>query len=278
MTPDAWVERHPYLRDLARFSSRVETAAAQIPAPKLPIPGWDAQADESRAGVPLLQSSAAPIDFEPAGSMAVALVRSLAADGLEGRPGEDVRDLDRQIRDSASMPGRIAGWLLGDDAWSPASPGLLRYLGWISAARYLAPVVSACSARADGETWMRAYCPVCGSPPSMAQLAGRDPGRRRLLACGRCRARWPFSRTACPFCDTDSQRLSSVTVQGEAGLRIDHCGACRGYLKTYDGEGNETLFLADWTSLHLDLIAVDRSFRRVAASLYELPAASPVAP
>ena len=42
------------------------------------------------------------------------------------------------------------------------------------------------------------------------------------------------------------------------GLRIDHCESCRGYLKTYDGQGNETLWLADWSSLHLDLIAHDR--------------------
>ena len=31
-------------------------------------------------------------------------------------------------------------------------------------------------------------------------------------------------------------------------------------LKTYDGQGNETLLLSDWSSLHLDLIA---DFRRI---------------
>jgi hypothetical protein len=30
-----------------------------------------------------------------------------------------------------------------------------------------------------------------------------------------------------------------VTIEGEAGLRIDHCESCGGYLKTYDGQGNE---------------------------------------
>ena len=56
---------------------------------------------------------------------------------------------------------------------------------------------------------------------------------------------------------------------GERGLRIDHCESCGGYLKTYDGQGNESLLLSDWSSLHLDLIAHDRGLKRLAASLYE---------
>jgi FdhE protein len=46
--------------------------------------------------------------------------------------------------------------------------------------------------------------------------------------------------------------------------------SCRGYLKTYIGGGSEALLLADWTSLHLDLIAQDRGLKRLAASLYEV--------
>ena len=103
----------------------------------------------------------------------------------------------------------------------------------------------------------------------MAQLVGADSGRVRLLSCGRCGTRWQFKRTGCPFCETDSQRLASVAIEGESGLRIDHCEFCGGYLKTYDGQGNETLLLSDWSSLHLDLIAHERGLKRLAASLYE---------
>jgi FdhE protein len=120
------------------------------------------------------------------------------------------------------------------------------------------------------EKWQRRYCPTCGSLPAMAQLAGEEPGRRRLLACGCCRTRWHFKRTCCPFCETDAQRLDSVVVEGESGLRIDHCAACGGYIKTYDGHGNESLFLSDWSSLHLDLLASDRGLKRLATSLYDL--------
>lgn len=62
-----------------------------------------------------------------------------------------------------------------------------------------------------------------------------------------------------------------MTIEGEAGLRIDHCDSCGGYLKTYDGQGNEALLLADWTSLHLDVLAQDRGLKRLAASLFALP-------
>ena len=103
----------------------------------------------------------------------------------------------------------------------------------------------------------------------MAQLVGIDPGRLRLLSCGRCRTR--YRRTGCPFCENrDDHRLAVLDVEGEDGLRIDYCESCRGYLKTYNGVGHETILLADWTSLHLDVIARDRGLKRLAGSLYEL--------
>src|SRR5262249_9516938 len=119
----------------------------------------------------------------------------------------------------------------------------------------------------------RPYCPTCGASPAMAQLVGVDPGRKRLLVCGRCRTRWQFRRTACPFCGADAQRLESLMLEGEAGLRVHPCAAGSAFLQTRDGQTGEDLLLLDWTSVHLDVIARDRGLKRMAASLYELPAA-----
>ena len=105
----------------------------------------------------------------------------------------------------------------------------------------------------------------------MAHLLGTEDGRQRYLSCGCCGTRWRYRRTECPFCEADPQRLPVLAVEGEAGLRIDHCVSCRAYLKTYDGQGHEALLLADWTSLHLDVLAQERGLIRAAASLYELP-------
>jgi FdhE protein len=105
----------------------------------------------------------------------------------------------------------------------------------------------------------------------MAQLVGNDPGRLRFLSCGCCGSRWRFQRTGCPFCENkDDHRLAILSIEGERGLRIDYCENCDGYLKTYSGMENETFFMADWTSLHLDILARDRGLRRLAVSLYEL--------
>ena len=104
----------------------------------------------------------------------------------------------------------------------------------------------------------------------MAQLVAEEHGRLRLLSCGCCGTRWRYGRTMCPFCEADTQRLSVVTVEGEGGLRIDYCDGCRGYLKTYNGQADEHVLLADWTSLHLDIVARDRGLKRLATSLYDL--------
>jgi FdhE protein len=64
-----------------------------------------------------------------------------------------------------------------------------------------------------------------------------------------------------------------LDVEGEGGLRLDYCEACRGYLKAYNGTGSESVLLADWTSLHLDVLARDRGLERRAASLYDVPMA-----
>jgi len=286
---DAWLERHAYLRPLGRVCDRVERAALRIAsgAPRPAPPDFEAYRSDFLAGVPLLQSGSDVVDLEPAGAAAVALLREIASDSEAGRLSDEARALDAQLRSVPEAPRRVAEWLAGDeDGVAVSSPGLLRYLGWIAASRWLAPVVAGFERwrgamdGADGgndERWLRRYCPLCGSPPAMAQLVGIDPGRKRLLACGCCGSRWQFKRMGCPFCEADSQKIAVVTVEGEGGLRIDHCESCLGYVKTYAGQGREDLLLSDWTSLHVDLIAQDRGLRRLAASLYELDSAVPPA-
>ena len=142
-------------------------------------------------------------------------------------------------------------------------------------ALYLRPIVTAFDAWRDDDKWLRRHCPTCGSLPAMAQLVGADPGRKRLLSCGCCRTRWQFKRTGCPFCEGRFSTTGEHRHRRRPCLRIDHCESCKGYLKTYNGQGDEALLLADWSSLHLDLIAHDRGLKRLAASLYEFdPAGS----
>ena len=269
MTRDLWLEGHSYLRPLADLSAQVHRAAEGIDVVGARIPDWDDYRLDFLAGVPLLSSANAAIDLGPGGGMAAALLERLASGTSPEWLVAETRALDADLRRAPNVSRRLAEFLLGDETLAPPFPGLLRYLAWTAMARFLRPVVIAFDGWRDEDRWLRRYCPTCGALPAMAQLVGADPGRKRLLACGRCGTRWQFKRTACPFCDTDSRRLASVAIEGEPALRIDHCESCGGYLKTYDGEGNETLLLSDWSSLHLDLIAHDRGLKRLAVSLYE---------
>jgi FdhE protein len=260
-------------------SARVERALTEVGVgtPVLEPPDFESHRSDFLAGLPLLRRDPPLLSLEPAGRLTAALVANLAGDS--GLLGGEARMLDEQLRDmaQAEAPRRVADWLMNDDSFTPSVPGLLRFLGWTAAARFLAPATAAFASWREGdldERWLRRYCPLCGSPPAMAQLVVVDAGRKRLLACGACGSRWGYKRTKCPFCEADAEKLSSMKAEGEAGLRIDSCQSCRGYVKTYDGQGNEGLLLADWTSLHLDLLAQDRGLKRMANSLYELDSSS----
>jgi FdhE protein len=269
MDADAWLKKHPYLQPIARLTAQIDSAADVVVA-RASIPSWDEYASDYAEGVPLLLSFDAPVDLEPAGESIARLVEKLAGESTADKLNADLRTLDAELRRDRDLEKRLPGWLLGDTGVAPPSPGLLRFVGWTAMRRYLAPLFTAFDRWRVEDRWLRNFCPSCGSHPAMAQLIGIDPGRMRFLVCGHCRTRWRYKRTSCPFCAHDSQQVTILAVEGEAHLRIDHCESCRGYLKTYVGEGEERLYLADWTSLHLDLIAQERGLERVAASLYEL--------
>jgi len=235
MTLDDWLRGHPYLDGVAREHARVAAAVDAVAVPALPLPDWDSYREDFEAGIPLLASGNAAIDLEPA-AMAIPQVIDVLRNQRGGAPDESVE----------------------------------RYVTWLVSSKALQPLVRAFADWRDEDRWMRRYCPACGSLPAMAQLTGNDPGRKRFLCCGCCRSRWRYARTGCPFCETESHSLASVGIEGEGGLRIDYCASCRAYLKTYDGQGAEQVLLADWTSLHLDVVARDRGLQRLAASLYEL--------
>jgi len=270
MTQDVWLERHPYLQPVADFHAQVSAAAAGIPIARAHIPNFDSYIGDYKAGIPLLQSSQAAIDLEPAEAILVSLVESMASKPLPEKLAIECRDSGTHLRREPSAPRRAVAWLFGGQTFNSAHPGLLRYLGWTALARFLCPLGDAFGTWREEEQWLRSYCPTCGSPPAMAQLVGSDPGRLRFLSCGCCGTRWRFRRMGCPFCQSEGDhRLHALSIEGETSLRIDYCEFCRAYLKTYLGGGSEAFFLADWTSLHLDIIACDRGLKRLAASLYE---------
>jgi len=271
MTHDAWLAGHPYLQPLASFHDQVNGALDEILTVSDCIPAWANYQDDFDAVVPLLQSPRSAIDLGPAKIILKMLLEGLAATSLPDPPGEQIRTLHAELSSDPDAPQHAIAWLLYDAPFAFSYPGLLRYLGWTALSRHLHPLTEAFGNWRTEERWLRSYCPACGSLPVMAQLAGKDAERHRLLSCGCCGTRWWYQRMDCPFCEKhNNHQLAALTVEGEGALRIDYCESCRGYLKTYNGEGKEGVFLADWTSLHLDVAAQSFGLKRLAPSLFAL--------
>lgn len=269
MTQDVWLARHPYLKPLAHLHAQVNNAAAEIGCVCTCVPMWENYVEDFRLGIPLVLSTSLALDLGPVGRMVREAVERLASMPLPGKLADESKALNAELGCDGDTHRRILTWLLHDVGFPSRCPGLLRYIGWNAVARYIHPVIDAFAKWREEEKWLRSYCPTCGSAPALAQLAGRDLVRQRFLCCGRCGTRWLYRRTGCPFCETNEDRkLGILTIEGEEGLRIDHCESCGGYLKTC-AETSDDFFLTEWTSIYLDIIAIDHGFKRLATSVYE---------
>jgi FdhE protein len=268
---DLWLTNHPYLRGIADLQNAVDTTLGELSIPTVGIPPWDSYARDFDTGVPLLLSPNVNIDLSPVERSFACFLEKLASKPLTRTLAPQARDLIAEFQTDSTFSSRVIAGLLEQNEISFRHPGLVRYAGWTVLANSLHTLVEAFAHWRDDERWLRNYCPMCGGRPAMAQLVGCDPGRLRLLVCGCCMSRWRFRRTGCPFCKPeDDHRLSVISIEGEDALRIEYCRSCGGYLKTYVGEGREGLLLADWTTIHLDIIARDRGLARYAGSLYHL--------
>ncbi|HHY60811.1 MAG TPA: formate dehydrogenase accessory protein FdhE, partial [Clostridia bacterium] len=168
-----------------------------------------------------------------------------------------------------ALAGEVAA--LGELEKSGLDPGLATYFLWNTLPHLLQPLVAEVECWQEGGRWERAYCPVCGQLPALARLVRTGKGRERELVCGRCQARWHYKRMGCPYCESDDYlALRILEPQGVPDWRIDTCDHCRGYLKTYTGEDEEPVMLADWATLHFDALGESRGFRRFGFRLYQM--------
>jgi FdhE protein len=279
MIPDSplerWLERHPYLASIAQFQRLLDHGGNVPPLATAGVERWQAHAADAARGLPLLRGAGGIELARGAAGAFRGLVENVAT-GLPDPLAPACRELVALLQRSPAEPVRVIEWVVTGAEPPPAvaDPGLLRLLCWTALRRHLAPVSDAFGAWAGREAWREGHCPTCGALPVMAQLVPGENVRQRLLSCGHCRTRWGFRRVGCPFCGNESgARVDVLEVEGEE-LRLDACQECRGYVKTYTGAGQEALFLADWSTLHLDLLARERGFQRRGESLYDLPPAA----
>ncbi len=113
----------------------------------------------------------------------------------------------------------------------------------------------------DAPSWEKGYCPICGSPPSLAALEREGA---RVLFCAFCSHKWPARRMFCPFCEnTDSKGLSYFFAEQEEGFRVEVCERCGKYLKSVDLRAvSHPVYppLELLTTLHLDMKAREEGY------------------
>jgi len=115
----------------------------------------------------------------------------------------------------------------------------------------------------DPENWLKGYCPICGSLPSLGLL--REEVGKRYLLCSFCGYQWRIDRLICPFCNNQEQdSLGYLYAEGEEAYRIDLCEKCHQYIKSIDlRKVEESDFcLEDIATLHLDVLASQKGYKR----------------
>ena len=115
----------------------------------------------------------------------------------------------------------------------------------------------------DPETWLKGYCPVCGSLPSLSLLK-EEVGKRYLL-CSYCDYQWRVDRLFCPFCNNKDQgSLHYFYGEEEETHRIDLCDKCHQYIKTVDLRKMEESdpFLEDLATPHLNILAKQKGYKK----------------
>ncbi len=121
----------------------------------------------------------------------------------------------------------------------------------------------------DPETWLKGYCPMCGSLPSLSLL--KEEVGKRYLFCSFCGYQWRIDRLFCPFCENkDQESLHYFYGEGEETHRIDLCQKCHQYIKTIDYRNLQESdpVLEDLATLHLDLLASQKGYKRPVPNLW----------
>ena len=161
---------------------------------------------------------------------------------------------DRTSFEAAAQTMHLAPellWTLAQNALKPA----LR--AWC---RQLSPL-------AAGLAWNKGNCFVCGATALFAELQDNDQVKH--LRCGACGADWQFRRLQCVACcneDHGSQHYHYAEKERDR-MRIEVCEKCRSYIKVlsaFTPTPPELLAVEDLASIHLDYIAQEQGYTRVA--------------
>ncbi len=276
-----WVEQHPYLDEIASFQKILATAweesFEEVEKSETFITDWENIEKELKRGIPALRAGA--VNDQLIAQTKIVVIKMLDLLVNADIPVEMKRQCqmmqDHVKADEALLSEYIEQVASGEEFTvadeDQVLHGVIVFLIWSALDYVLQPLKVQVKESQAEVKWHHEYCPVCGQLPAMAQLVKTKKGRERELVCGCCKTPWRYKRIECPFCKNDNQKtLNLIEMDGVTDFRIDTCDKCKGYLKTYTDEGDEQLLLSDWSTLHLDMIAKEKGFKRIGYQLYKI--------
>jgi FdhE protein len=225
-------------------------------------------AEKIEKGFPLLNPSDLRVNVEQTVEFMRGIIEVLSRKGLEN--SEYLQKIGMALQEGTIDPATLFGAILerrrapiDDISGVLTVPAPLVEYVFELPLRVALENFSAGFGAEDFSRWQESICPICGSRPGMAELAGEEG--RRMLSCSACSFNWQFKRLACAYCGCDDPEKLSYFTAGEGATRVDTCKDCSRYIKTRDGRkgGSDVpLEVEDLLTIHLDLLASREGYDR----------------
>ena len=238
-TLDEYLSEHEFLREAAEFNLRLEKNFADVQPLDLPSPEKVLELVNADK-IPLLQRD----EF-----------RNKILDAIE-----PLTKIPRELSEKLLQQDNLA--VKEICAASELNETLTRKTFWAAVDKFVPENLK----RWERDEWTENFCPICGRRPVMAWLKKHNEGRARYLSCGGCGTLWHWRRVGCPYCgNVDLEKIHILEFDGKQTIRLDVCDECHAYLKTYGEEDETNIYLRDWTTLHLDLLAEEKNLHKCGA-------------
>ncbi len=271
-------KKNPAYNEILNFYEKVlqKQEAIELTLNVNPVEtGKDLKALQIKEGFPLLNKEDFILDIPSS----VILFESLCQIGKNAtsKMKKNIKKIEKAVRDSKLNIEKLLK-KHSDSAYQAEiiknlklDKTILSFLTQMSIKPSIHANVAQLKDRVDLKNWLRGYCPICGSFPQMSELKGEG---QRFFACSFCGFEWPSERLKCPFCENkDHKSLHYFHEEGKEIYRVDVCNKCRQYIKTVDSRKlnfEPDLDLEDITTIHLDILASEKGFKRPVPNLLGL--------